>query len=104
MKDLNTMEGMSVAMRKARMRNMYFHMSRAEDLDRLFKAAADDYDSGVLTGKLFEASCLTIVGESNSGKTEEIRHAMSRLQASCPKLECGRDVRSLAIFLDGETT
>lgn len=104
MNDLSTMDGMSLAMRKARLRNMYFHMSRAEDLDRLFKAAADDYDSGVLTGQLFEASCLTIVGESNSGKTEEIRHAMSRLQESCPTLECGRDVQSVSIFLDGETT
>lgn len=104
MKDHESIDGMSLAMRKARLRNMYFHMSRAADLDRLFKGAADDYDSGVLSGNLFEASCLTIVGESNSGKTEEIRHALSRLHEEHPTLECGRDVRSLSIFLDGETT
>lgn len=104
MKDHNTLFGMSFAMRKARLRKMYFHMSRAEELDSLFNAAVDDYDSGVLVQDLFEACCLTIVGESNSGKTREIRHAISRLRETRPTLECGREVRSVSIFLDGETT
>lgn len=104
MNEDKSMHGLSPAMRKARLRNMYFHMARAEELDRLFREAVVDYDSGVLTDDVFEASCLTIVGESNSGKTREIRHALARLKENTPTLECGREVRSVSVFLDGETT
>jgi len=104
MSEHKTMHGLSPAMRKARLRKMYFQMTRAKELDKRFEDAVVDYDSGVLTNEPFEASCLTIVGESNSGKTREIRHALSRLKEKTPKLECGREVRSLSIFLDGETT
>lgn len=104
MKEQASMKGFSVARRKAYLRNMYFHMLRAEELDEILRAAVEDYDSGVLTGDLFEASCVTIVGESNSGKTREIRHALGRLQENLPTLECGRETRSVSIFLDGETT
>jgi hypothetical protein len=100
----NSLDGLSYVMRKAKLRKMYFHMSRAGEIDALFQEAVDDYDSGVLAGELFEASCLTIIGKSNSGKTREIRHAISRLQASGRDLECGRSVQAVSIFLDGETT
>ena len=100
----NSLDGMSYVKRKARLRKMYFHMSRAEELDALFQEAVDDYDSGVLSEEPFEASCLTIIGQSNSGKTREIRHALGRLQAGDRQLECGRAIQAVSIVLDGETT
>lgn len=100
----NSLDGMSYVKRKAQLRKMYFHMSRAEELDALFQEAVDDYDSGVLSEEPFEASCLTIIGQSNSGKTREIRHALGRLQDGDRQLECGRAIQAVSIVLDGETT
>ncbi|MDO6458677.1 ATP-binding protein [Celeribacter halophilus] len=100
----NSLDGMSYVRRKAYLRKMYFHMSRAEELDALFQEAVDDYDSGVLSEEPFEASCLTVIGQSNSGKTREIRHALERLQAGDRLLECGRAIQAVSIVFDGETT
>jgi hypothetical protein len=99
-----SLDGVTEVERLAHLKKMYFHMSRAEDLDAVFKRAVDDYDAGVLTEELFEASCLTIIGESNSGKTREIRHAIARLEAGGHVLKCGRAIKSLPVFLDGATT
>lgn len=89
---------------KARLKSMYFYMSRAEALDLALSAVVDDYDAGVLSGEYFEGSGLVVVGESNSGKTREINQALRRMTDSGPALECGREKQILQITLDGETT
>lgn len=95
---------LSPAMRRAKLKGLFFEMSRASALDGLIRAAVDDFDAGVLTGEHHEGNGLVVIGESNSGKTREINRALERLVERQSVLECGREVRFLQIALDGETT
>jgi hypothetical protein len=104
MTDLLISRDLSPVKRRAKLKALFFEMSRAGALDDKLRAVIDDFDAGVLSGEHWEGNGLVVVGESNSGKTREINRALKRFAAHTNRLECGRDVKFLQIALDGETT
>ncbi len=86
------------------LKSMYFYMSRAEELDEVLASVVDEYDAGALTSQHFEGCGLVVVGESHSGKTWEIDHALARMAEGGDLLECGREKRFTQFALNGETT
>ena len=104
MNELLIPRDLSVVKRRAKLKALFFQMSRADALDEKLQAVIDDFDAGVLSGKHWEGNGLVVVGESNSGKTEEINRALDRFASQTASLECGRETNFLQIALEGETT
>lgn len=104
MTDVMVRPQQSDAKRRAKLKGLFFEMSRAAELDRLLNSTVNDFDASLLCGEHQECNGLVVVGESNSGKTREINRALLRLSQRQPVLESGRPVRYLQIALDGETT
>lgn len=95
---------LSSVRRRSMLKSVYFNMPRAKELDDVLSLVVDDFDAGVLTGEHYEGNGLVVIGESGSGKTKEIDHALIRLRDKGGHLECGLEKRFVQFALDGETT
>jgi hypothetical protein len=86
------------------LKSQYFRMSRADDLDQALDAAVEDFEAGVMTGRHFEGSGIVVIGESGSGKTEEIDALFQRFGNKPEAMESGLSRKFLQHALEGETT
>jgi AAA domain len=90
--------------RLALLKQKYFHMERANALERAIEEEILEFDATMLNGEHSELYGVVVIGESGSGKTTEINHALRRIAANENPLECGLKRRFVQLSLKGETT
>ena len=87
-----------------RLQALHYDFPRAGRLREALSWMLTDYYAKATVGRPFEARGLLVSGPSRVGKTEEIRHVLSRLEASGTTMPDGRPARIVSLMLDGKTT